>query len=273
MEFSEGMLIDFARSMKVENKSGDVTMIGEVKQLVDSQTAAVRLDGSSENTLCKIAAVADVGDRVTVLIKDHKAILTGNISNPAAANDETKFIRIDAQGNFVIGTVDEHGDPRGFYIQSTGTNYVIKDRDGNEILEVTSSGVKVFNHDVITTATDVLTTSDVDNKLSSTSENPVQNKVIYNALNTSGLVPTKKAVVYDAVTTLNVGDNTITFSLPVDFVESYGISIVWAWPMSTWTGAGLTIVRDDTVLGGTGSIVVYSGTAQDYRLSLLLVYK
>lgn len=273
MNFSENMLIDFARAVKTDDKKSDVTLLGEVMGLVDAQTAAVRLDGSNENTLCQIAAVVDVGDRVTVLIKDHKAILTGNISNPASANDESKFIRIDSQGNFVIGTIDEHGDPRGFYIHSTGTNYEIKDRSGNTILEVTSSAVKVFNHDVITNATDVLTTSDVDDQLSSTSENPVQNKVIYNALNTSGLVPMKKAVVYDAVTTLNTGDNTITFSLPVDFVESYGASIVWAWPMSTWTGAGLTIVRDDTVLSGTGSVVVYSGTTQDYRLSLLLAYK
>lgn len=150
MEFSEGMLIDFARSMKVEDKRGDVTMIGEVKQLVDSQTAAVRLDGSSENTLCKIAAAADVGDRVTVLIKDHKAILTGNISNPAAANNESKFIRIDPQGNFVIGTIDEHGDPLGFYIRSSGTNYEICDRGGQKIFEVTSTNVKAFGSDVLT---------------------------------------------------------------------------------------------------------------------------
>lgn len=273
MDFSESMLIDFARAMKTEDKKGDVTLLGEVVSIIDTQTAAVRIDGSDANTLCQIAAVVNVGDRVTVLIKDHKAILTGNISNPASANDESKFIRIDAQGNFVIGTIDEHGNPRGFYIRSTGTDYEIVDRNGTTIFKATSSAVKVFNHDVITTATDVLTTSDVDNRLSNSSENPVQNKVIYNALNTSGLVPMKKAVVYDAVTALNVGDNTVTFSFPADFVESYGISIVWAWPMSTWTAAGLTIIRDDTVLSGTGSVVVYSGTAQDYRLSLLLLYK
>lgn len=273
MNFSESMLIDFARAMKTEDKKSDVTMFGEVTEIIDSQTAAVKLDGSDTSALCQTTVSVNKFDRVTVLIKDHKAIITGNVTTPVTANDESKFIRIDPNGNFIIGTVDEHGDPRGFYIQSTGTNYEIKDRSGNTILEVTSSAVKVFDHDVITTATDVLTTSDVDDQLSSSSENPVQNKVIYNALNTSGLVPTKKAVVYDAVTTLNVGDNTVTFSLPIDFVESYGISIAWAWPMSTWTGAGLTIVRDDTVLGGTGSVVVYSGTAQDYRLSLLLVYK
>lgn len=145
------MLIDFARAMKTEDKKSDVTLFGEVMQLVDAQTAAVKLDGSTENnTLCQITASVNVGDRVTVLIKDHKAILTGNISNPASANTESRFIRIAPDGSFVIGTVDEQGEPLGFYIRSTGTNYEIADRNGSTIFEVTSSSVKAFGSNVLT---------------------------------------------------------------------------------------------------------------------------
>lgn len=397
MDFSESMLIDFARAMKTDDKKGDVTLLGTVTELVDAQTTAVLLDGSTSPTLCQIAAVAGVGDKVTVLIRDHKAIITGNITNPAAAVTESSFIRVSPDGTIVIGTVDEHGDPLGFYIRATGTNYEILSRSGTKILEVTSTGVKVLN-------SDVLTASDVDSELNSASTNPVQNKAIWEAIQHGGgggsgvdvstatdvsdkmaispmqqfnksamltgknvtfsmevysaslstsawnvvgyvdqsiyptklmyypgivtdgnfvpigrcvlkidtagnmsamsdvtggflffsgtydvdmgsisaadissladvLKPVKKAIVYNQEVSLNASNNTISFNMPSDFVESYGVQIVWAWPMSTWTGAGLTIVRDDTVLSGTGSVDIYAGSAQNYRIALLLLYK
>ena len=52
----------------------------------------VRLDGSEE--LTPVSTTTDVhdGDRVTVMIKDHTAVVTGNISSPAARTDEVKEI-------------------------------------------------------------------------------------------------------------------------------------------------------------------------------------
>jgi len=146
------MLIDFARAMKTEDRKGDVTLLGEVTRLVDAQTAAVKLDGSSAETLCQLAAVVAVHDKVTVLIRDHKAIITGNISNPAAANDTSNYIRVLPDGTFVIGRIDEEGHPLGFYVQATGAEYKITDLSGNPILSVTGSGATLLGSNIATMA-------------------------------------------------------------------------------------------------------------------------
>lgn len=52
----------------------------------------VRLDGSDLLTPVSTTTNVEDGERVTVLIKNHTAIVTGNISSPAARTDEVKEI-------------------------------------------------------------------------------------------------------------------------------------------------------------------------------------
>ena len=52
----------------------------------------VKLDGSDLLTPVNTTAVTEDGERVTVLIKDHVATITGNISSPAARNDTVQEI-------------------------------------------------------------------------------------------------------------------------------------------------------------------------------------
>ena len=61
---------------------------------IQSDTEYVKLDGSTVLTpIENKAVIAKAGDRVTVTIKDHKAIVTGNIASPAAREKDT--LKID----------------------------------------------------------------------------------------------------------------------------------------------------------------------------------
>ena len=65
---------------------------------IQSDTEYVKLDGSTVLTpIENKAVIAKTGDRVTVTIKDHKAIVTGNIASPAAREKDTlKIVDLDA---------------------------------------------------------------------------------------------------------------------------------------------------------------------------------
>lgn len=65
---------------------------------IQSDTGYVKLDGSTVLTpIENKAVIAKEGDRVTVTIKDHKAIVTGNIASPAAREKDTlKIVDLNA---------------------------------------------------------------------------------------------------------------------------------------------------------------------------------
>lgn len=146
LNLSDDILRSFTSSLKQDRPSADVTMFGVVKQIVSPQEVAVLLDGSSEYTIARIAATCQVDDRVSVLIKDHKAVVTGNLTNPASASSDSSYIRILPDGSIVIGRLDDHGNPVGFYVQATNEDYEIKHVvDGNPttILTVGSDGIEI----------------------------------------------------------------------------------------------------------------------------------
>ena len=65
---------------------------------IQSDVEYVKLDGSTVLTpIENKAVIAKTGDRVTVTIKDHKAIVTGNIASPAAREKDTlKIVDLNA---------------------------------------------------------------------------------------------------------------------------------------------------------------------------------
>lgn len=65
---------------------------------IQYDTGYVKLDGSTVLTpIENKAVIAKEGDRVTVTIKDHKAIVTGNIASPAAREKDTlKIVDLNA---------------------------------------------------------------------------------------------------------------------------------------------------------------------------------
>lgn len=82
MALSSDLISQFVKitNDKQETKK-EATMYGTI---VDQNgTKYVQLDGSNVNTPITSTTAVEDGDRVTVLIKDHKAVVTGNLSSPS----------------------------------------------------------------------------------------------------------------------------------------------------------------------------------------------
>ena len=89
MELSSDLLSLFAKATKDTDKSKkENTVLGTI---VDNNGSKyVQLDGSESPTPLSTTADVEVGDRVIVLIKNHTATVTGNLSSPSARSETVK---------------------------------------------------------------------------------------------------------------------------------------------------------------------------------------
>lgn len=87
MDLSSDLIKEFAKiTNKEEPKRSETTVNGTVVQYGDK--LHVRIDGSDQLTPVTTTTGIRAGDRVTVLIKDHTAIVTGNTSSPSTSTDD-----------------------------------------------------------------------------------------------------------------------------------------------------------------------------------------
>lgn len=91
MGLSNDLISQFVKATndKKDDKK-ETTVYGEVVEYNGEKY--VRLDGSELLTPVTSTADAKVGERVTVLIKNHTATVTGNVSSPSARTDDVKEI-------------------------------------------------------------------------------------------------------------------------------------------------------------------------------------
>ena len=104
MGLSSDLVSQFVQITQGEKENKETTVYGTI---VESNGGKyVRLDGSDLLTPISLAADAINGERVTVMIKNHTAIVTGNISSPAARTDAVNEIR-DTVSSFEIILADK----------------------------------------------------------------------------------------------------------------------------------------------------------------------
>lgn len=84
MRLSNDLITQFAKLTKTEKQKRETTSYGTIVE--DGGTTYVRLDGSSMLTPISTTVAMAPGERVTVMIKNHIAIVTGNITSPSARN-------------------------------------------------------------------------------------------------------------------------------------------------------------------------------------------
>lgn len=90
MELSNDLISQFVKATKDDTKSkSESTVYGTI--VYDGRTY-VKIDGSELLTPVSTTTDVEDGERVTVLIKDHTATVTGNISSPAARTDDVQEI-------------------------------------------------------------------------------------------------------------------------------------------------------------------------------------
>ena len=89
MSLPSNLVSEFVRITNDSKKTkAETTVYGTIVK--DGDTTYAKLDGS--NVLTPVSTTADTqhGERVTVLIKNHTATVTGNISSPAARTDDVQ---------------------------------------------------------------------------------------------------------------------------------------------------------------------------------------
>ena len=96
MSLSNDLIAQFVKVTNDKTKDTKETTIVYGTTVVHEGKTYVQLDGSE--LLTPISSTADTvaGERVTVMIKNHTATITGNISSPSARTDDVKGIKLDA---------------------------------------------------------------------------------------------------------------------------------------------------------------------------------
>lgn len=95
MILPSNLISDFVKATKDKSEQPRESVLYGT---IQSDAEYVKLDGSTVLTpIENKAVIAKTGDRVTVTIKDHKAIITGNIASPAAREKDTlKIVDLNA---------------------------------------------------------------------------------------------------------------------------------------------------------------------------------
>lgn len=91
MNLSNDLISQFVKATKSNRKTNNESTVLGTTVIYDGKTY-VKLDGS--DLLTPVTTTTDVksDERVTVMIKDHTATITGNISSPAARTDDVQDI-------------------------------------------------------------------------------------------------------------------------------------------------------------------------------------
>ena len=104
MALSNDLISQFVKATKDDKKSSnETTMYGTI---VYDGKPYVKLDGSDLLTPVSTTANVQDGERVTVLIKNHSAIVTGNISSPSARKEDVDNLT-DEIAEFEIVVADK----------------------------------------------------------------------------------------------------------------------------------------------------------------------
>ena len=90
MALSSDLISQFVQITQEKKQNKETTVYGTVVEYNGGKY--VKLDGSDLLTPISTTADALAGERVTVMIKDHSALVTGNISSPSARTDTVKEI-------------------------------------------------------------------------------------------------------------------------------------------------------------------------------------
>ena len=109
MDLSNDLVSQFVKVTKAEAPKKETTVYGTIVIKSDGKQY-VKIDGSSTPEPTPIDTTVDAanGDRVIVMIKDHKAVVTGNITSPSARDSVLKktTAKIDNYDSIVANKVD-----------------------------------------------------------------------------------------------------------------------------------------------------------------------
>ncbi len=136
MNISDKLLRSFSEIINTRNdtpkRKQNVTVLGTVVK--EGDNVSVKIDGSDISTPAKGLVGVDNGDRVDVLIENHKAIITANHTSPAITKFGDVYVTMSPDG-IIVGKLDEDEQPTGasILIDPTTGDFKVVDADGNAL--------------------------------------------------------------------------------------------------------------------------------------------
>ena len=92
MSLSSDLISEFVKVTKDDEKPKSETIVYGTTVVEHDGSTYVKLDGSDLLTPVSMTSTAKNGERVTVMIKDHTATITGNMSSPSARSGDVEDI-------------------------------------------------------------------------------------------------------------------------------------------------------------------------------------
>ena len=153
MDLNSILVSEFAKitNDNKETVNEGATVYGTYR--VDGDGAYVQIDGSDTRTPVATTSEARNGDRVTVLIKNHRAIVTGNITDPSATITTVK----EVESNFSLDMTQLISDI-SYSLLSAGPGYMqFIDQNGDAIVDISDtsllSGFRIMDTEEVTDTT------------------------------------------------------------------------------------------------------------------------
>lgn len=240
MRLSDELKSEFAKLISKPEKQTEAIMYGTIA--IRDNIMYVNLDGSDILTPITTTTSVKDGDRVTVLIKNHTAMVTGNLSSPSSSSSEVDEIRtkvnsieaITANIDDIVADnvyIKEHLTANEAYISELQTdNISIK-----ETLEANTAKISKLETNKLDAQTANITFATIKN-LEAT------NADIYNLRATyaefSSTTTTRLDAVEATIDSLDVGNLEATYA-KIDFANVNTASITQGFLSSLMVSQGL----------------------------------
>lgn len=240
MRLSDELKSEFAKLISKPEKQTETTMYGTIA--IRDSIMYVNLDGSDILTPITTTTSVKDGDRVTVLIKNHTAMVTGNLSSPSSSSSEVDEIRTKVNSiEAITANIDdlvadnvyikEHLTANEAYISELQTdNISIK-----ETLEANTAKISKLETNKLDAQTANITFATIKN-LEAT------NADIYNLRATyaefSSTTTTRLDAVEATIDSLDVGNLEATYA-KIDFANVNTASITQGFLSSLMVSQGL----------------------------------
>lgn len=192
MALSNELISQFAKMSKGNKRENkETTVYGTIVKI--NETKYVKIDGSDRLTPISSTTDALDGERVTVLIKDHAAIVNGNISSPAARTgtvDDVNYNISDTNARLLDTTALYY---KVNYDESSGTYTLTDERISSDGIEDTtlmenvstttnepvysgkdSEGIIIYFSKIQTGINDIQDSVDINSKKISEAESAIQ---------------------------------------------------------------------------------------------------
>lgn len=158
MALDSFIVSDFVKATTEKKKKNETTVFGTVNSYTDSDGRKyVKIDGAEELTPVMTTAELKEGDRVAILVKDHSAVIMGNITSQSASTNTVEKVKetattakstADTAHTTATNTMQKVDD-----LEERANNGEFKGADGRGIANITEYYLVSPSSSGITTST------------------------------------------------------------------------------------------------------------------------